>query len=113
MASDGPASTVTSISANSPNCFAGKFNNPLEKKTLKEPYLTIEQVRLAASAWITAQKVKPSVQYHFFQKVVDVITYHQIRNRDARVSHWKKTIKKLEALGININEIPSCMPVEI
>ena len=75
--------------------------------------MTVEQVRLAASAWITAQQVKPSVQYHFFQKVVDVIMYRQIRNRDARVSHWKKTRKELKALGINVNEIPSCIPLEV
>ena len=80
------------------NCFVGKSSRPLEKKTLQEPYLTVEQVRLAASAWITAQQVKPSLQYRFFQKVVDVITYRQNRNRDSRVSHWKTTIKKMEAL---------------
>jgi hypothetical protein len=57
--------------------------------------------------------VKPFVQYHFIQKIIEVITYRQTRNRDSRVSHWKKAIRKLEALGININEIPSCIPPEI
>jgi len=74
-------------------------------RSKSSPYLTVEQVRLAASAWITAQQVKSSVQYRFFQKVVDVITYRQNRNRDWRVSHWKTSIKKLKALGIDINEI--------
>ena len=91
----------------------GKSSKPLEKKTLQKPYLTVEQVRLAASAWITAQQVKPSVQYCFFQKVVDVIVYRQDRNRDSRVSHWKTSIKKLKALGIDINEIQTCIPSEI
>ncbi len=89
-----------------------KSSNPLEKKTLQKPYLTIEQVRLAASAWITAQQIRPLVQYQFFQRTVDVITYHQNRNRDSRVSHWKTSIKKLKALGIDINEIQTCIPLE-
>ena len=91
----------------------GKFSNPLEKKTLQDPYLTVEQVRLASSAWITAQQVKPSVQYHFFQKITDVITYRQNRNRDSRVSHWKTTIKKLKAVGIDVNKIQTCIQPEI
>lgn len=91
----------------------GKSSNPLEKKTLQELYLTVEQVRLAASAWITVQQVKPSVQYRFFQKIVDVIAYRQNRNRDSRVSNWKTSIKKLEVLGIDINKIQTCIPREI
>ena len=91
----------------------GKSNNLLEKKTLQDPYLTVEQVRLAASAWITSQQVKPSVQYRFFQKIIDVIIYRQNRNRDSRVSHWKTAIKELEALGIDANKIQTCIPQEI
>ena len=73
----------------------------------------MEQVRLAASAWITAQQVKPLVPYRFFQKIVEVMTHHQIPNRDSRVSSREKTIKKLEALGINVDKIPSGIPLEI
>ena len=90
-----------------------KYSKSGEKKTLKQRYLTVEQIRLAASAWITAQQVKVSSQCHFLQKIADVIMYYQIRNRDSRVSHWKKTIKKLEALGIDINKIQTCIPSEI
>ena len=91
----------------------GKSSRPLEKKTLQKPYLTVEQVRLAASAWITAQQVKPSVQYQFYQKIIDTIVYHQNRNRDSRVSHWKTAIKKLKAKGIDVNKIQTCIQSEI
>jgi hypothetical protein len=37
--------------------------------------------------WITVQQVKPFVQYHFIQKIIEVITYRQTCNRDSRVSH--------------------------
>ena len=90
-----------------------KSSKSLEKKTLKQLYLIVEQVRLAASAWITAQQIKISVQYHFFQKIADVIMYHQKRNRDSRVSHWKKRMKELENLGINVNKIQTCIPPEM
>ncbi len=76
-------------------------------------YLTVEQVRLAADAWIMAQRVKPKAKATLFQQTVAVIRYRQDRNRVARVSHWKKTIRKLESLGIDYNEIRSCIPPDI
>jgi hypothetical protein len=69
----------------------------------------VEQVRLAACAWITGQWLKLPVKKVLYQRVIDQIEYYQYRNRDARKSHRKKRLRKLRELGINVSQLKSCV----
>ncbi len=72
--------------------------------------LTIEQVRGAACAYLEAAKMTPIDRREHYQQELDKINYHQYRNRQACKSHTKTRIERLQQLGINVDQLPTCQP---
>ena len=81
-----------------------------EKKTTHSLYLTVEQVRQAACAWIDAQRLVPAARPTIYRSTAQRIAYYQRRNQQARQSHTKTTLRTLQSLGIDVRQLPSCKP---
>ncbi len=73
-------------------------------------YLTVEQVRQAASTWVEAQPLLPRDRTKLYHHTADVIAYYQSRNRQARIAHTQKTLFELQRLDINVKQLRSCVP---
>jgi SRSO17 transposase len=71
--------------------------------------LTIEQVRSATSASLSAADLKPAARRKRHEKDQNKQRYHQRRNRQSGTSHTKTKIIRLTALGIDVNQIKSCI----
>ena len=84
-----------------------------EKKTPHALYLTVEQVRQAACAWIHAQRLAPGARKAVYQQAAERISYYQHRNQQARRSHTKTTLKRFRAIGIDVDQLPSCKPDDL
>ncbi len=72
--------------------------------------LSVEQIRSVTNVWLDAMDLPPSARRERFEKELNKQRYHQRRNRQARKSHTKTRRRKLEALGIHVNKIKSCLP---
>jgi SRSO17 transposase len=71
--------------------------------------LTVEQVRSAMNIWLSTADLRPAarnVRYRHEQKKQE---YHQRRNAQACKSHTKTRIRKLRDLGIDPDQIKSCI----
>ena len=71
--------------------------------------LTIEQVRSATNTWLSTADLKPAARRKRHEKGRNKQRYHQRRNRQAAKSHTKTKIARLTALGIDVNQIKSCI----
>jgi len=89
--------------------FCSRIHQRLRKKTTESFYLTVEQVRLAACVCIEAKSLSPSVRKKKFCQTAEIIAYYQRRNRQARISHTRKTLHRLKCLGIKVHQLPSCV----
>ena len=67
-------------------------------------------VREAASAAVESFAMPPSARKTILTKCADTINYYLNRNRKARNSHTKSTRARLDALGIDVEKLPSCAP---
>ena len=83
-----------------------------EKKTTESSYLTVEQIHIAVSAWVEAQSLPLSARTTIYQRAAEQIDYYQTRNQQARMSHTKTTRQRLQAMGIQVDQLPSCVPVD-
>ena len=72
--------------------------------------ISVEQVRSAMNVWLDAADLPPSFRRQRFEQELDKQQYYQRRNRQARASHTKTRLKRLNALGIDVNKIKSCLP---
>ena len=81
-----------------------------EKKTTETAYLTVEQVREAAGAWFEAHSLPRGARWRRYQETAERIVYYQERNREARRSHTKTTLRRLHHMGIWLSDLPSCHP---
>ncbi len=86
------------------------FINASEKKTLENPYLTVEQVHQAACAWVVAQALPPPARRIIYRQAAKRIAYYQERNRRSRKSHTKRTLRRLRELDIEVDQLNSCVP---
>ena len=84
-----------------------------EKKTTDSLYLTVEQVRIAACAWVKARGLGPAARKVIYQRAAELISYHQHRNQQSRVSHTKTTVKRLRKIGIKAGQLPACKPDDL
>ena len=110
----GRVSTGTGILPRSASCSVpGCTSNTERKKPPGGLYLTVEQVRLAACAWVEAQVYPSSVRTQVYERAALRIRYYQQRNRRARLAHWKRTLQKLAALDIHIRQLKSCIPRDL
>jgi len=71
--------------------------------------LTVEQVRSATNAWLSAAGLKPAARRERYEKELKDQRYHQRRNKQSRKSHTKTRIARLNGLGIDVNKIKSCI----
>jgi hypothetical protein len=89
------------------------FISSLEKKKLNTFYLTVEQVREAADAWLLAQSYPPRCRQAVYQKAANRIAYRQRRNRQSRKASRKATLRQLHQLGIKLGSLNSCVPHDL
>ena len=71
--------------------------------------LTVEQVRTAMNVWLSAADTTPAVQKERYEQALEKQRYHQRRNEQARKSHTKTKTKRLNASGIDVSKIKSCV----
>lgn len=71
--------------------------------------LTIEQVRSAMNAWLSAADLKPTARRQRHENNENKQRYHQRRNLQAGKSHTKTKLARLKAMGIDANHIKSCI----
>ena len=72
--------------------------------------ISVEQVRSAMNVWLDTADLPPSSRRKRFEDELRKQHYYQRRNRQSRVSHTKTRFELLTALGIDINQIKSCLP---
>jgi SRSO17 transposase len=71
--------------------------------------ISVEQVRSAMDVWLDAADLPPRSRRRRYQEELDKQQYYQHRNRQARASHTKTRVEQLAALGIDIDQIKSCL----
>jgi SRSO17 transposase len=76
----------------------------------KEDRLTVEQVRSAVNVWLDTADLPPAPRRQRIQDELDKQWYYQRRNKRTRDSHTKTKIKRLTAMGIDVEKIRSCIP---
>jgi hypothetical protein len=75
----------------------------------KPDRLTIEQVRSATNTWLSTSDLKPVARRRRYEKEQEKQRYYQRRNRQAGKSHTKTKLVRLNAMGIDVNQIKSCI----
>jgi len=74
----------------------------------KNPELTICQVHLAVSALIRSWSLSRRASRRLIEKTARRIRYSQQRKAAARKSHYRRTLRKLREIGINIKNLIRC-----
>ena len=72
--------------------------------------ITIEQVRSALDVWLAAADLPATARRRRYEQELQKQQYHQRRNKQACISHTTTQLARLQALGIDINRIKSCIP---
>ena len=72
--------------------------------------ITVEQVRSAMNVWLDAADSPAATRRKRFQVELKKQQYYQHRNKQARTSHTKTRIRRLIAMGIDVDKIKSCIP---
>lgn len=72
--------------------------------------ITVEQVRSAMNVWLDAADLPPAARRQRYEQELQKQQYYQRRNQQARASHTKTQLARLQRLGIDINRIKSCIP---
>ncbi len=70
--------------------------------------LTVEQVRSAMHAWLEAADLPSAARRERLKAELEKHHYYQHRNKQARTSHAKTRIRRLTAMGIDVDKIKSC-----
>jgi SRSO17 transposase len=71
--------------------------------------ITVEQVRSAMDVWIDAADLPPSSRRQRYEEELRKQRYYQRRNKQARVSHTKTRLARLQVLEIDVDQIKSCL----
>jgi SRSO17 transposase len=74
--------------------------------------LTVEQVCSAMNVWLEAADLRAATRRERLKAELDKQHYYQHRNKQARTSHTKTRIRRLTAMGINVDTIKSCVPAD-
>ena len=72
------------------------------------PELTISQVRQATSAMIQSWWLPTKAAEELISNTAYKIAYYQKRNRQARQSHTKTRVRKLQKMGIDLTTLRRC-----
>jgi len=78
--------------------------------TVKVGRLTVEQVRAAMTVWLNVADLSPAARKRGYEKELKKMRYHQRRNEQASKSHTKTKLERLSELGIEVEELVSCIP---
>lgn len=92
--------------------FCARIRQKFDAATPREDpleHLTTEQVRRAMNAWLEAAAGRLT-KAERLQRELDKQQYYQRRNAQARRSHTKTQKARLQALGIDVDRIKSCVP---
>lgn len=71
--------------------------------------LTVEQVRQSINIYLTFHHLVREERDRQFQKAISDQRYYQLRNAQARKSHTKTRRKLYEKIGIDVDQIKSCI----
>jgi len=71
--------------------------------------LTVQQVRGAMNTWLSSVDLKPAARHERYEQELEKQRYYQRRNQQARKSHTKTRIIRLRELGIDVDQIKSCI----
>jgi SRSO17 transposase len=71
--------------------------------------ITVEQVRSAMNVWLESADLPPRCRRQRFETEQNKQKYYQRRSRQARTSHTKTRRRRLVAIGINADQIKSCL----
>ena len=74
--------------------------------------LTVEQVCGAMNVWLEAADLPAAARRERLKAELEKQHYYQHRNKQARTSHTKTRIRRLTAMGIDVDTIKSCIPGE-
>lgn len=72
--------------------------------------LSVEQLRSAMDVWLQTADLPLRSRRASFERELRKQDYYQRRNRQARISHTRTRIKRLGAMGMDIDRIKSCLP---
>ena len=72
--------------------------------------ISLEQVRGAMDVWLDTVDLPRASRQRRFEDEKEKQEYYQRRNKQARVSHTKTRLARLEAMGIDPSQIKSCLP---
>jgi len=89
--------------------FPASFKSKDGRSFILRLYLTVEQIRYAASVWVAVQSFPPSVQMQAYRQASEIIQYHQKYNQQAREYHARRKRQKLRALGIHVEKLRCCI----
>ncbi len=90
--------------------FCARIRQQYDTSGGKQPErLTIEQVRSATNAWLSAADLKPAARRKRHEKDENKQRYYQRRSRQAGKSHTNTKIARFTAMGIDVNQIKSCI----
>ena len=74
--------------------------------------LTVEQVRRSLNTWLPHHDLPPPLRHKKFPQDLDQQHYHQHRNAQAQRSHTKTRIELYQQLGVHVDQIKSCIPID-
>jgi SRSO17 transposase len=98
-----PKTKTTATTEANPTCQNAPAFNCFDR-------LTFEQVRSAMNVWLEAEGMTPTARRQHYEKELDKQSYYRRRNAQARASHTKTRLEQLQQLGINPDQIKSCIP---
>ena len=75
--------------------------------------ISVEQVRSSTNACLDAADLPSTRCRERFKEELEKQQYYQRRNRQARTSHTKTRTKRLRVLGIDVDNIKSCVLPDI
>jgi SRSO17 transposase len=72
--------------------------------------ISVEQVCSAMNVWLKTVDLPQAARRQRFEEELQKQQYYQRRNKQARASHTKTRLARLDKLGIDITHIKSCLP---
>lgn len=90
--------------------FCARMRQQYDDPSVQLDRLSLEQVRSATNTWLQSADLKAAAKKQRYEDELAKQRYYQRRNKQARKSHTKTRIKKLEELGIKVDRIKSCIP---
>ena len=74
--------------------------------------LTVQQVRRAVNTWLATWDLPPAARQRRLKQEEKTQEYYQRRNDHAHKSHTKTRTEQLLALGVDVKDLPSCIPTD-